>query len=438
MPRLLLPATIVAAVLAFCLGWFYGPELSPFQLVGEIYLRLLKVLVIPMVVASLITGVTGIGDVRRLGGLGLRTLAYYLMTMGLAVALGMTLANLIAPGRGLAVPSGMAVPSHVPAVIGVAKPASTTPFAGQTAVTSPSSKLGPESKSVTVADLVRSFFPENLFRALNDGDLLPVIVFTLIFAAVLTTLGNTGQPLTAFFEALNQVIMKMVRLVMVLTPLGVFGLIAGRLAVVGGGAALKSELTALASYVFTVVAGLTIHGLITLPGLYVLFRRKNPLKFFYGMLPALTVAFSTASSNATLPVSMACLADKNRVNPQVVRFVLPLGATVNMNGTALYEAVAAMFIAQAYGIALDPGQQVLLFVLATLAAIGAAGIPEAGLVTMVLVLSALHLPLEGIGLLLAVDWFLDRCRTSVNVWDDAVGAGILERWAGNGLIAKSN
>jgi Na+/H+-dicarboxylate symporter len=212
---------------------------------------------------------------------------------------------------------------------------------------------------------------------------------------------------------------------MYLAPIGIFALVAARLGKAGGGDAFVAQLSAVAWHVVTVLSGLTLH-FIVLAVILVLVARRGTA-FLTNLLRALLTAFGTASSSATLPMTMECLRE-NKVDERAIRFVVPLGATVNMNGTALYEAEAALFIAQAYGIHLALGQQVIVFVTATLAAIGAAGIPEAGLVTMVVVLSAVGLPLEGVSLLLAVDWFLDRFRTTLNVFGDAVGAAVVHRF----------
>jgi len=218
--------------------------------------------------------------------------------------------------------------------------------------------------------------------------------------------------------------------VIALAPVGIFALIAARMGASGGWAGFWPELVRLAWYASTVILGLIIHGLITLPLILLLFARRNVLRYVRNMLTALSTAFSTASSSATLPLTVECVEKKNGISNRVASFVLPLGATINMDGTALYEAVAAVFIAQVYGIALGPVEQVIVFLTATLASIGAAGIPEAGLVTMVMVLRAVDLPIEGISLLLVIDWFLDRCRTTVNVWGDAVGAAVVAQYEG--------
>jgi len=224
--------------------------------------------------------------------------------------------------------------------------------------------------------------------------------------------------------------MKIVHIVMYFAPLGVFALVSSKLGAAGGGDLFLLELLKIGKFAVTVILGLMIHALITLPAILYFVAKKNPLTYFKNMSSALTTALSTASSAATLPVTIECVEEENRISRRTTLFVIPLGATVNMNGTALYESIAAIFIAQMIGVHLGLGDQVLIFLTATLAAIGAAGIPEAGLVTMVIVLQAVGLPLEGIGMLLSIDWFLDRIRTSVNVWGDSIGAAVVDRLEG--------
>jgi len=221
--------------------------------------------------------------------------------------------------------------------------------------------------------------------------------------------------------------MKMVHLVLYLAPLGIFALIASKLGAAGGGDAFWMELLKIGKYAFTVIFALLLHALVVLPWVLWFFTRRNPITFFKGASAALTTAFSTASSSATLPVTIECAEVNNQVSRRASLFVLPIGATVNMDGTAMYEAIAAIFIAQMIGMPLGITEQIIIFVTATLAAIGAAGIPEAGLVTMVMVLQSVGLPLEGIGMLLSIDWFLDRCRTTINVWGDSIGAAVVDQ-----------
>jgi len=287
-----------------------------------------------------------------------------------------------------------------------------------------------KEKKFSFIDVLVGLIPRNLFKAMANNNILPLIVFSLIFGGILTTLGNKGKLVIEMFEGLNEAFLKIIRLIMYFAPIGILGLIAARLgkaelSQVGG---FATELLRMGKYFMTVVIGLGIHAVFILTPAIRIFAKRKISEYAANVSPALVTAFSTASSSATLPVTIESVKDKNKVSGKVASFVLPLGATINMDGTALYEAVAAIFIAQVYGIPLDFGAQVVIFLTATLAAIGAAGIPEAGLVTMVIVLKAVGLPTEGIAMILAIDWFLDRCRTTVNVYGDAVGAAIIDRW----------
>lgn len=357
--------------------------------------------VVPLVMASLVCGVSAIGDVRGLGRAGLVAVLYFLGTMLLAVVLGLLLVTLLRPGEG----------------------------AGPGVLTAAESARFSAKADVGLPDLARSFVHPSLLDAMARSLVLPCIVFSLAFGAALTTLGEKGRPVLAVVDGVNEALLRVVHWLLWLAPLGVLGLVAGRIGATGGGGAAMEEFRRIGAYMLVVILGLALHGLLVLPLLLRFLGGRNPLTYARGMLPALVTAFSTASSSATLPVTIECISDNNGVSRKAAGFLAPLGATLNMNGTALYEAVAAVFIAQAYGIELGVGALAVVALTAVLAAVGAAGIPEAGLVTMVLVLQAVGLPLEGMGLLLAVDWFLDRCRTMVNVWDDGVGAAVLERLA---------
>jgi len=253
-----------------------------------------------------------------------------------------------------------------------------------------------------------------------------LIIFSLLLGAALSVLGPKVQTTIDVISMLNDGVMKIVHWVMLFAPAGIFGLVATRIGQAGGFNGFLPELLSLGKYSFTVLAGLAIHGFIVLPLILKFVGKRKPSKYIKGVGAALLNAFSTASSSATLPLTIQGVEEENGISRRTASFVLPLGATINMDGTALYEAVAAMFIAQIYGIPMTPVMQGVIFLTATLAAIGAAGIPEAGLVTMVIVLKAVGLPIEGIGLILAIDWLLDRFRTTVNVWGDSVGAGVIE------------
>lgn len=270
-------------------------------------------------------------------------------------------------------------------------------------------------------------FTDNLINASAKTDLLPLIVFSIIFAAMLTTMGSKVDNLTMIINQVADAIMSFIMLLMKIAPLGIFCLVAARFGQAQAEGRFLEVISRTGWYFVTILIGLLIHAFVILTLLYWIFTRKNPFRFMYQMSQALLTAFSTASSAATLPITMDCAINKSGVSRRSTEFVLPIGATINMDGTALYEAAAALFIAQALGIELTLLQQLIVAVTATLAAIGAASIPEAGLVTMVIVLNAVGLPVEYIGLILAVDWLLDRFRTTVNVFGDSVGAAVIDK-----------
>ncbi len=380
-------------------GWVFGKEMLIVDWIGEMFLDTLKMLVIPLIVSSMIVGITGLGDIRKVGKAGTITLIYFLSTSGIAVMAGIIVVNIMQPGLGVELTTG--IPEKV---------------AGK--------------ESIDITDILKSFVTPNLFQSMAKMEILPIIMFSLVFGGVLTTLGEKGKLVISVFDGINIAIMKIVHLVMYFAPLGVFALVSSKLGAAGGGDLFLAELLKIGKFAVTVILGLMIHALITLPAILYFVAKQNPLTYFKNMSAALTTALSTASSAATLPVTIENVEKENKISRRTTLFVIPLGATVNMNGTALYESIAAIFIAQMVGIHLGLGDQVLIFLTATLAAIGAAGIPEAGLVTMVIVLQAVGLPLEGIGMLLSIDWFLDRLRTSVNVWGDSIGAAVVDRLEG--------
>jgi len=380
-------------------GWVFGKEMLVVEWIGEMFLDTLKMLVIPLIVSSMIVGITGLGDIRKVGKAGTITLIYFLSTSGIAVMAGIIVVNIMQPGLGVELTTDI-----------------------------PEKVAGKESIGIT--DILESFVTPNLFESMAKMEILPIIMFSLVFGGVLTTLGEKGKLVISVFDGINIAIMKIVHLVMYFAPLGVFALISSKLGAAGGGDLFLAELLKIGKFAATVILGLIIHALITLPAILYFVAKQNPLTYFKNMSGALTTALSTASSAATLPVTIENVEKENKISRRTTLFVIPLGATVNMNGTALYESIAAIFIAQMVGIHLGLGDQVLIFLTATLAAIGAAGIPEAGLVTMVIVLQAVGLPLEGIGMLLSIDWFLDRLRTSVNVWGDSIGAAVVDRLEG--------
>jgi len=398
---LLLGLLIAAAIGGAIAGAAGGkPVAEAVGWLGHLFLDALRMVVVPLVMASLICGISAIGDVRGLGRAGFVAVVYFLGTMLVAVCVGLFLVTFLRPGEG----------------------------AGPGTLTAAELAKFNEKAGVGISDFARGFVHPSIVDAMAKTMILPCIVFSLAFGAALTTLGERGRAVLVVVDGINEALLRVVTWLIWLAPVGIFGLVAWKIGDTGGGAAAMEAFRRIGSYMVVVIVGLVIHGAVVLPLLLKFLGGRNPFSYARGMLPALVTAFSTASSSATLPVTMECIAE-NGVSRKAAGFLAPLGATLNMNGTALYEAVAAVFIAQAYGIDLGVGALFVVAFMATLAAVGAAGIPEAGLVTMVLVLQAVGLPLEGMGLILAVDWFLDRCRTAVNVWDDGVGAAILERVA---------
>jgi Na+/H+-dicarboxylate symporter len=390
------------------IGWIWGarwatPELATFatlvRTLGTVFLAALKALMVPLVVLSMVLGVQQLGAGRAVGKLAGATTLYFLSTTLIAVLIGLTLVVWIHPG-----------------VAGEAQLA-----AEAAAPTERTSALE------ALSEVVTSMFPANIVEAAARGNVLGLIVASLAFGIALTRIGGAKQGLLEALDAANRALFVIVKWVVWFAPIGVCALVADRLGRAGGGDAVLGELQRLLSYSVTVLTGLALHAFVVLPLILWVFARRNPVRYFANVIEALVMAFGTASSAATLGVTLRCVVERNQVSRRSADFVLPIGATVNMDGTALYEAVAAVFIAQSLGIELDAIGLLVVALTATLASIGAAAIPEAGLVTMVLVLEAVGLPAEGVGLLLAVDWVLDRFRTATNVWGDSVGAAVMDR-----------
>ncbi len=365
----------------------------------DVFLRLLKMIVAPLVLFSIMAGVAGVADPSRLGRLGLRTFVYYVATSLLAILVGLALVNVIRPGAGASLP--LAVPAELP-------------------------DTGPGGPGEILARII----PENVFDALARADMLQLIFFALVAGAALATLPDRWRaPLGTLVEGAFQLMTRLAQLVLVLLPVAIVALLA-RVVARSDPAAFR----ALGLYVVTIVLALAVHGLVTLPLIARLVAAVPPLRWARAVAPALATAFSTSSSSATLPVTMESVEERGGVPNEVSSFVLPLGATINMDGTALYECVAVVFLAQHYagvsGYELTLSRQAIVVGTALLASIGAAGIPSAGLVMMTIILKALDLPLEGALLLLAVDRPLDMLRTTVNVWSDTIGAATVARLEG--------
>mgnify|MGYP006095480207 CR=1 FL=1 len=443
----LVAAIVVAIVVAVGIPQVVAKEqaIAIFEAIGiggEVFLRALTMVVVPLVMASVMSGILGLGDVRKLGRPGLVAVIYYVTTTVLAVTVGLVVVAVIQPGTKsdksrqkfamVTAEDRQQVLETFADESGLQedKVAKIFPQLGEGEATEDKGVIG------LFGGLVLMLFSSNLFASAVETQLLPLIVFSIIFAGMLTTISRRVDTVTTLIEEGNTALMAFVLLLMKLAPLGVFCLIASRFGEEFAKGQLGETLQQTGWYMLCVLLGLGLHALVTLPLIYWFVTRRNPYQFMRQMSQALLTAFSTASSTATLPVTMECAHSNAGISKKSTNFVLPLGATINMDGTALYEAVAAVFIAQIYqvspagiaaGFELGMMEMVVIAVTATLAAIGAAGIPEAGLITMMIVLNAVGLPPEYIGSILVVDWLLDRFRTAINTFGDAVGCAIVER-----------
>jgi proton glutamate symport protein len=380
-------------------GWVFGEGITPLaEPLAEIFLRLLRMAIMPLIITSIISGVVSVGSATGLGRLGIKTFSYYILSSLIAIVTGLVLVNIFKPGVG--------------AEIGL--------------------ELSPEKITATeqgIGELLINLIPENPFAAMARGDVLPIIFFSILFGFFVTKLSQKPKAqLSDFFHAAFETMMKLTLFVVWSAPLGVFGIIS-RIVAQTGFEAFRS----LGFYFLVVLMGLAIHATVNLPLLLTFVARVNPVKHYKGMPSALVMAFSTCSTIVTLPLTMKAVTGNSRVSEKVSNFVLPIGATVNMDGTALYECVATIFIAQVYGFELSFGAQLIIVVTALLASIGAASVPMSGMVMMSIILKAVGLPLEGVAIILAVDRILDMFRTTVNVLSDSCGAVIVARLEGESL-----
>jgi len=381
-------------------GRLFGESILPLAgVLSEVFLRLLRMAIMPLIITSITAAVINVGERRNLGILGARTFGYYVVSSLLAIITGLILVNLFKPGVGSAIQLEEAV-TDIPAT------------------------------RQSLGDLLIDIIPENPFAALAQGQVLPIIFFCILLGYFITQLDEPHKTqLGGFFQAAFQAMMKLTRFVVWSAPLGVFGINATIVATTG-----FEAFRTLGFYFVVVLIGLAIHAAITLPILLRLITGKNPMRHYRGMPPALITAFSTCSSIVTLPLTMEAVTDNSKVSEKISSFVLPIGATVNMDGTALYECVATIFIAQIYGFDLTLAEQGIVVVTALLASIGAASVPMAGLVMMSIILTAVGLPLEGVALILAVDRILDMFRTAVNVLSDSVGSVIVAKLDGEDVL----
>ncbi|KAM4808547.1 excitatory amino acid transporter 1-like [Rhinophrynus dorsalis] len=456
--------TIAAVVLGIVLAFALRPykmsqrQVKYFSFPGELLMRMLQMLVLPLIVSSLVTGMASL-DSKASGKMGLRAVVYYTVTTLIAVFIGIVMVIIIHPGKGtkenlqsqgkiervqttdaiLDLIRNMFPPNLIEACFKQYKTQYNTrvykvPIPPEQNFTVAAEQ---QNNTVNISEILENVTQSvgRLQQMMNMEEVVPVpgsangvnalglVVFSMCFGLVIGNMKEQGRALREFFDCLNEAIMRLVSIIIWYAPIGIMFLISGKilemddLTVMGG---------QLGMYTITVVIGLLIHALVVLPLLFFIVTRRNPWPFIGGLLQALITALGTSSSSATLPITFKCLEENNGVDKRITRFVLPVGATINMDGTALYEALAAIFIAQVNNYELNFGQIITISITATAASIGAAGIPQAGLVTMVIVLTSVGLPTEDITLIIAVDWFLDRLRTTTNVLGDSLGAGIVE------------
>lgn len=366
--------------------------------VGDIFIRLLSFLAIPLVIASLVVGAANLGDIKKLGKIGLKTFAFYIITTIIAISIGLIVANIIKPGERLPAESKNRLMES---------------FQNDSPNESNSSKL-----DIDLVDFVVNIVPKNPFDALASGNMLQIVFFVVFFGISLTFVSeNSRNSVVSFFSGTSDTLIKMVGFVMLLAPFGVFALISATVADFG-----FKIISTLIWYIFAVLFGLFLHQLLVYIPIIKIFTKFSIREFFVGIRTAQAIAFSTSSSAATLPVTMDCVENNLKVPKKISGFVLPLGATINMDGTALYQGVAAVFIAQVYGMDLGFAAQLTIVFTAVLASIGTAPVPGVGIIMLVMILQAVHIPAEGIALIIGVDRILDMARTINNITGDAAVA----------------
>ncbi|SHE68925.1 dicarboxylate/amino acid:cation symporter [Clostridium fallax] len=360
---------------------------------GNMFLRAIKMVVIPLVLCSLIVGTASIGDIKKLGRIGGKTILFYMTTTAFAVTVALFLGNILKPGAG---------------------------FEGQAIINGASTVEA--AKAPFIMDIFTNIIPTNPIEALVKGDMLQIIFFAILFGVAATLVGEKAKPVVEFFDNVNSVLLKIIDLIMKAAPIGVFALISQVIISQG-----TSILLSLFKYVAVVVVGLFIHTFVIYGGALKTFTRLSPIVFFKKFWSVMLLAFSTSSSNATIPVNIETCNQKLGVSEKISSFTIPLGATINMDGTAIMQGVAVMFIAQVFGIDLTFHQQLMVILTATLASIGTAGVPSAGVVMLTMVLQQVGLPMEGVALVLSVDRIVDMFRTTTNITGDAICTAIIAK-----------
>jgi proton glutamate symport protein len=391
---------LIGLALGVILGLVFGPQARVLEPIGTIFLRLILMIVVPLVLVSLMLGTASLGDVRKLSRVGFKTILYFMVTTVAAIALGLFLAGAAKPGRGVS-------PSIKQELL--------KDYGARA-----EDKLQALAAKPGAVDILVNIIPTNPIKALAEGDMLQVIFLALVFGLALTLIPEQrAGPVLRVLEGINEAVMKVIRLAMLLAPLGVMALIASAIGQFGVGVLLS-----LLKFSLVVVAGLVLYAVVLIGLVVLLLGRVDPRRFFRATKNAIVVAFSTSSSSASLPVAMDCVADLG-VRREYASFVLPLGTTIKA-GTALYQAAAVVFIAQVFGQSLTFSDQVVILLMTTLATIGAAGVPSAGIVTLAMIMNQVNVPLEGIALILGVDRFLDMCRTTANIIGNMAGALVVQ------------
>ncbi len=404
-----IPTRILAGLfLGAVAGLVYGPDAAAIRPVGTAFIRLIKMVIMPLIFASLLIGVASLGDLKKLGRVGGKTIAFFLLYYLFAVGLGLFLANTLQPGSNMP----ESVQARLKAEYGAAADA----------------QAQRAEKQPGVGEVLVNIIPDNPAQSFLQADMLQIIFFAMFIGVVVTLLDRKKmQPVLAFFEAVNDIMIKIVGIVIRIAPYAVFALIASVVGTFGA-----DILMSLLRYCAVTIGGMLILAA-SYPAAVLLLARFPYFKFWKGIFPAQLIAFSTSSSSATLPVSMECAEENIGVSREISSFVLPLGATINMNGTALYQGVTAVFIAQVYGLQLGLGAQLTIVLTATLASIGAAGAPAMGVLMLVIVLRQVGIPLEGIALIMGVERILDMFRTSMNITGDIAAAAVVAHTEGERL-----
>ncbi len=381
----LLTQILIAFVIAIILGLIFGESIEILKPLGDLFLRLIKLIIAPLVLSTLVIGVASIGDPKSLGRVGTKTISYYLITTAIAIIIGLGFAFIINPGKGLSID----IPSTEVEV----------------------------NESEGVIQTFLNIVPENPFAALTEGNILQIIFFAIFLGLAITVIGKKAEPVFNFFDSFAEVMFWITGIVMRFAPIGVLGLVAPIIGQYGA-----SVLLPLLKIILAVGIACLVHAIVVYSLSVKTFANMNPLTFFKGIAPAAVVAFSTASSAGTLPVTIKNTQENLGVSNKISSFVLPLGATINMDGTAIYQGVAVIFIAQFYGLDLTFMQLITVVITTILASIGTAGVPGAGMIMLAMVLGAVGLPLEGIALIAGIDRILDMFRTTINIVGDAAGA----------------